>query len=204
MAYTRVWVNNTPPGAQAANTADDEIRNLRVDVEERMGTLVTGWLTGGATDPIVVKPEILGNVTGKKLTLHWSEFVKQWDLSSTNAGAFDDKFVQGPVNTVYVCPIPIPVGDSITSATCMVGWAGGTIIFSLHRGSYSAVPTDSLVGSVNIVSGGDQVSPNISGLPHTVLADNAYYLSLSTGANAGNKLYGAQIIYNTPDCRNTI
>ncbi len=204
MAYTRVWTRNNPPGGQAANTADDEIRNLRQDTEERMGTLVTGWDTTTPTDPIIVRPEILGNVTGKKLTLHWAAFVKEWDLSSTNAGDFDDKYVIGPINSIYVCPLPLPVGDIITSVTFMVGLASGTMICALHRGSYSAVPTDVVIGSVNITTGTDQVTPNISGLPHTILADTMYYLSFSIGANGSNKLYGAQVIYNTPDCRNTI
>lgn len=53
MAYTRTWTKNNPPGSQAANTADDELRNLREDVEQRMAALVTGWTTGGASDPVV-------------------------------------------------------------------------------------------------------------------------------------------------------
>jgi len=40
MAYTRAWSDVTPPGSQAANTIDDEIRNLRVDVHERLNDMV--------------------------------------------------------------------------------------------------------------------------------------------------------------------
>src|SRR5258706_7655464 len=74
MPYTRVWTKNNPPGSQSANTADDELRNLRQDVEDRMTTMVTGWDTAAPTDPIVVRPAILGNVVGKTLIIPASLF----------------------------------------------------------------------------------------------------------------------------------
>jgi len=51
MAYTRVWSVITPAGSDPLNTTDDEIRNLRVDVQDRMNDLVDDW----TVDPIVVK-----------------------------------------------------------------------------------------------------------------------------------------------------
>jgi hypothetical protein len=58
--YSRVWTKNNPPGSQAANTADDELRNLREDIEERMSELVDGWTTASPTDPVVPKAFDLG------------------------------------------------------------------------------------------------------------------------------------------------
>jgi len=51
MAYTRAWSVITPAGSDPLNTADDEIRNLRVDVNDRMDDLVDDW----TVDPIVIK-----------------------------------------------------------------------------------------------------------------------------------------------------
>ena len=50
MAYTNVWTAIAPTGAAAANTTDDEIRKLRLDIEERMGDVVVDW----TTDPVVL------------------------------------------------------------------------------------------------------------------------------------------------------
>lgn len=62
MAFTNVWSNIIPAGSDPANTADDEIRQLRLDVDERMDTLVGDW----SADPIVV-------LTAIRKTKHWSD-----------------------------------------------------------------------------------------------------------------------------------
>jgi hypothetical protein len=51
MPYTNPWSDSDPPGSQAANTADDEFRQLRLDLHERMNDLVEDW----TDDPVVLK-----------------------------------------------------------------------------------------------------------------------------------------------------
>jgi hypothetical protein len=51
MAYAHPWSDVIPPGTQAANTIDDEIKNLRLDTHERMNSIVRDW----TTDPITGK-----------------------------------------------------------------------------------------------------------------------------------------------------
>lgn len=53
MAYARVWTKNAPLGSVDAKDIDQEIRNLREDVEQRVAAVVTGWSTGAPTDPVV-------------------------------------------------------------------------------------------------------------------------------------------------------
>src|ERR1700758_2452215 len=117
MAYTDQWPTppeSTPPDSELANLLANNVRKLELDIRERMDDVFTDasgtWAASGPASPVVVAAALTGKVTGKKLTLHWSAFVKEWDFSSTNAGAFDDKFVQGPANTVYVAAVPLPVG----------------------------------------------------------------------------------------------
>lgn len=62
MAFTNPWSNIIPAGSDPANTADDEIRQLRFDIDERMDTIVPDW----SADPIVVLADI-------RKTVHWSE-----------------------------------------------------------------------------------------------------------------------------------
>jgi len=62
MAFTNVWSNVIPAGSDPANTADDELRQLRLDIDERMDTIVADW----SADP-------LQPLTGIRKTAHWSD-----------------------------------------------------------------------------------------------------------------------------------
>ncbi len=62
MAFTNPWSNIIPAGSDPANTADDEIRQLRFDIDERMDTIVPDW----SADPLF-------SLTGIRKTVHWSD-----------------------------------------------------------------------------------------------------------------------------------
>lgn len=62
MAFTNVWSNIIPAGSDPANTADDEIRQLRLDIDERMDSIVGDW----SADPIV-------GLTTIRKTVHWCD-----------------------------------------------------------------------------------------------------------------------------------
>lgn len=49
MPYTDAWTNTSPPGSAAASSIDDEFRKLRLQIDERMASLVVDW----AADPVV-------------------------------------------------------------------------------------------------------------------------------------------------------
>lgn len=62
MAFSNPWSNIIPAGSDPANTADDEIRQLRLDIDERMDQIVGAW----SADPIV-------NLTTIRKTVHWAD-----------------------------------------------------------------------------------------------------------------------------------
>ena len=82
MAYTDVWTTVAPTGAAAANTADDEIRKLRLDIEERLEEFLIADMTA---DPVVANSALvptgqlahvyegaaLSILTGVALTVNW-------------------------------------------------------------------------------------------------------------------------------------
>ena len=49
MAHSNVWSNIIPAGSDALNTADDQLRQLRLDIQERMDEVVSDW----TADPVV-------------------------------------------------------------------------------------------------------------------------------------------------------
>ena len=61
MAYTNNWTTVAPAGSAAANTADDEIRKLRLDMEERLEEVVIEDMT---TDPVVHKAIAVSLIDG--------------------------------------------------------------------------------------------------------------------------------------------
>ena len=81
MAYSNAWSNIIPAGSDALNTADDQIRQVRLDVQERMDDIVDDW----TADPIVVKSDViptaslahvyegaaLSILSGVALTVNW-------------------------------------------------------------------------------------------------------------------------------------
>ncbi len=61
MAYTNAgWPTNIPAGSDALNTADDQIRRLRLDLKERFNDIVDDI----TTDPVVPKQLDVDRVIG--------------------------------------------------------------------------------------------------------------------------------------------
>lgn len=103
MPYTRVW-NTAVPGNVPANTLDDEIRNLKVDLGERLDNVIgsTAWTT--AADPVV------NGTTAKSLTTLTTEIAAKPTINTTNsyipvrtgAGVFGDSNIQSSGNNVTI------------------------------------------------------------------------------------------------------
>lgn len=205
MSYTRVWVNNAPAGGQASNTADDEIRNLRLDVEERVATLVTGWSTASPTDPIVVLPQILGNVTGKRIHFHHSMFVCHSNTNESRSTQYvAPSFQNGSFD--FFAPLLLPVGVTIQSVNGIFDRQGSTITFEL---AYTSAITGAFtsVSSVTDNSGVSIFTKSLSALAHVVATDRLYMIhAILPGLFnvSSSRLYGAYVVFDVPDCRNTL
>ena len=59
MAHTNVWSNIIPAGSDALSTADDQLRQLRLDIQERMDEVVEDW----TADPVVPLSDV-SSITG--------------------------------------------------------------------------------------------------------------------------------------------
>jgi len=194
MPYTNVWNSSAPPGSQAANTADDEFRKFRLDLEERMEDK---FVTDITLDPLVVKPEILGNVTGKARIIHFSGFT--FDTLMT----FENASVRGflGVTTKGRHALILPVGVTITSAYFRVErFSAATITATLSYVDVAQVVT-------NVFSITDTTSTGVAdigsgAIAHAVTGFRAYYLGIIFDQDV--RLYEAGVTYNVPDCRNTL
>ncbi len=205
MPYTRVWTRNNPPGTQAANTADDEIRNFRQDVEERMAALVTGWTTGSATDPVVPIDVIKGDVTGKTISIHHSafrpdDFVSSWTQS-------DAKYIErNSSSAILRAALILPPVVVITGVSFLVNRNGSNnMTCKLSHISDDVTPLRTDLTTVLTTINGVSLIFDLT-LNHTVQAGFFYFLEITMlGAVGSNpRFYGARVAYNTPDCRRTL
>ncbi|KKK63500.1 hypothetical protein LCGC14_2993660 [marine sediment metagenome] len=60
MAYSNSWSNIIPVSSDPLNTTDDQLRRLRLDVQERMDDLVDDW----TTDPVVPQKLDVSRIDG--------------------------------------------------------------------------------------------------------------------------------------------
>lgn len=52
MSHTNAWTDSIPLGSELAKNIDDQIRQLRLDIHERMDDIVADW----EADPVVLQP----------------------------------------------------------------------------------------------------------------------------------------------------
>jgi len=199
MPYTRVWNNNAVVGSTQAATIDTGFQNFRGDLEER---LEDKFITDVVVDPWVVKPEILGNVTGKKLYFHHSAFVCHSDLAESRS----DLFVAHPSNNAtadFWAPLFVPIGCTIQSVLALVDRQTQTVTLELAynesaggaKTSVASVSDSSTAGIFNL-----SISPG-----HLVSINRYYYIRVRLpGFVTSARLYGAVVTYDTPDCRNVL
>lgn len=108
MPYTRTpWSNLIPAGSRRAGDVDDAIRELRVDIAERMAALVVDW----TTDPVVPLSGLSGAVTGAQLVFG-PQILKGRDDQDDNVTI---EYVQNDEeNKSMYGQIVMPVGTVIT------------------------------------------------------------------------------------------
>lgn len=198
MPYSNVWITNAPPGSQAANTVDDEFRKLRLDLEER---LEEKFITDVAVDPWVVRPEILGNVTGKILLLHHSLWVP--DSNGLNYSRLGTRLVHSSGGAAsYFCALPLPVGVTITQVRYLVNRAGApNLTCAFESIDFAVAPASVTHATVSTTVGGDAIISS-SGLAIVTTAVRVYHLKATLNNN--DRLSAAEVTYNTPDCRVTV
>lgn len=199
MAYSNVWVTASPPGSQAANTADDEFRKFRLDLEERFEDAL---ITDVVVDPWVLKAALKGNVTGKKIFNHHSDF--EFTYITTPPSRTRGYSETQEATTTAWCSIVLPVGITITrfEITASRASSTSTVTLALYRMDSSGLPTPVLVDSTFAVVGnsGQTIGKNLS---HAAVAGSVYFYEV-TLPDIGIRTHRGMITYDTPAHLNTV
>lgn len=200
MTYTNTWSTTRPLGSAQANTADDEMRAIRLDVQERMNELVEDW----SADPVVPKQSVYGTKEGKTMMVHGTAFVIE--PAETNSFNYADNGVTNVASDAQPIRAWLPMANGVTITK--IEWLvtnGDTAAMSMILGSVQfeeavAVTTHNslsttISGTVIVDSGPVAIS---------VGADNAFFLKADKGGGAAFAVHAVRITYNAPDGRNTL
>jgi hypothetical protein len=196
MTKTYPWSTIVPAGSEQASTADDHIRRLRLEIEERMSDIVEDW----SADPVELKLGF-GALTDQKIMIHGGAFIIEPD--SDNVDYNDDGISVTDLTEQIRTPLILPVGYTITRLRWLVTNNTAEPL-TLQLGSIGfALGVDAqIVSSVSTSTSGTQIvdTETLGAFTHTV-GERILYLGAdkaSTTGSSGFRLHGVEVTYNTP------
>lgn len=194
MPYTNAWVTNHPPGGSPAKDLDAHIQRLRLDLDERLATL----LVSTTADPIDLKPALKGTKTGKVLVIPHSHLVGVYTYLTDGTAE-----VQSSSGPAYL-PISLPPGVTIKEIQFRVdrGTASNIAITTRRRSLISAVAEATIATDIVTTTAGLHTVTTLTADPalaHVVDANFQYFIRLDWGGGISGYFHGVRIIYDTPD-----
>lgn len=212
MPYVIAWSNTTPALSELANQTAPYFQNTKFAISERMtGLLVNDW----TADPLVLTPQVLGNVALKIATIHPSAF-SGWNgtggvvynNNTTGDYLLYSQPTAGTHNIFGFCPIDIPAGCTITGV--VVAWRGdgsnNSNIYLMKQPLATPLATPPTQIGTAAYSGNTLSTSTMGVLAETVATATAYYFTISLvsyGPSDNVALQSVEIQYSTPDCRST-
>lgn len=207
MPFTNPWSSIIPAGATSAKLVDDHIRQLRLDIEERMeAALIVDW----AGDPLVLKPELKGGQNGKQLLIHGSAF------NFHGTGEVRTNYTFARVDTgPLVAPLIIPRGSDAGPLTLKLvefmiqNVDCDNIVCELRRRPFAngeALDANEIICSVTELAGAIKIATCPAINIGVTLGDiKMYYLVIEGNGSATEtfRVFGARITYDAPDARAT-
>jgi hypothetical protein len=181
MAKTYPWSTIVPAGSEQASTADDHIRRLRLEIEERMNDIVEDW----SADPVALKPFSVGGAAGGKLIVHSSAFIVEPSEDQMAEYGDDNLQVASGTNPMRAALQLVP-GLVINKMRAIVTHNGGgsDVIVSLKSLQFSTALATSTICQLQTATDGVQMldSATLAPFTHTVTADECLFLVFDISA----------------------
>lgn len=202
MTFTRPWVT-AQSGAVNANTIDTLFSNLRVDIEERAEASL---FTDMALDPLVLRPEVNGAVTGKIITLAGYSFNINPDKDNNLLTYQTDGSVRIETSAFAArCGIVLPAGITVTRVRWLINNVGtDTVTAKFLSRAFGVGNAPNVLNIQTKSSAGEElISSGAITLP--VVSTQCYWFEIDkTAGVSAFYLFGVELQYNTPDSRNTV
>lgn len=200
MPYATPWDVNRPAGGTQAKLIDDEIRQLRHDLEERLEDTLFVDMTA---DPLVLKDSITGKQDAITRIIGFPEFI------ASTQGKEIDYFREGygigftdSGGLVASLTSVVPVGCVVTLVEWLVDKAGtDSLVCEFSRRPFvsGAFSTSNFVviNTVNVAAAGWAIYPSaVLNIP--IVADQIYYLAIEANGSAGisYRFGGVRVTFN--------
>lgn len=217
MTYTNPWVDNAVSGTQLATAGPADFNQIRLDVHQRMNDIVQDW----TADPVVLKANISGAVTGKIMYVSGFGFNYGQLLPGQNVTYAGNGTIisAGGVTPAIVPPtlftsVALPQGITITKLTALVdAMTSSSVIVKL--GNLISIPIPPAPLSVSIQSNSLSIGPQIlqsgvinyvnGGVLPSILPSSAFWLSVNSAVvTTSFQVYWVAITYNTPSAQSTL
>lgn len=187
MAYTNAWDETKPLGTAAADTLESIIQQLKLDLHERLNTLVVDW----TTDPVV---PIDRKRTGLKLLIAGAATLPLQDDDDISR---PDGYFQSDNSTQNGAQLPLPVRSDwkITKVEVLFDLSTDTsVTIGLQETTLDASATTTQLGTVVVSAAGIGLKTPFTG--NATVGDNYFWLKF-TGSDAGRyKVYAVRITYD--------
>jgi hypothetical protein len=183
MAYDNAWSKVIPAGSVAANLIDDHIRQVRLDLEQRLEDVVEDM----TADPIIVNSSV-------KKTIHWSKGnqYKLTVLADDNWLGFnigDGFFTLSPgavSDTLqWIIPLDLPPGVTLTDVVARVYRDSGATV-SMAILEHTDTPTKNQIGSTQTSASTGWHDLSQTGLTHVIDEADSYLVQVLLTADGSN------------------
>jgi hypothetical protein len=222
MAYTDTWNENTPLGSDPANTADDNFRSLKLDIRERLNSIIGAPIGTALADPVVASTSALSNIpnltplvavqTFKRLVAG-AEVVNSTEYSTYNTATRSSGeltlTISGTPGYRLIWPIDIPVGCTITDVSFLAYYTAGTPSnqAKLYKRIWNTNTAPTLVadtGIVAVTSSGTLALQSLGALSEVVAADYRYYVEMTYPVAGTSTIVfvGLAATYTSPTANN--
>ncbi len=196
MAKSFPWSTTVPSGSEQAMTADDHFRRLRLELGERIGDFVVDF----AADPVVLKPDALGKVTGKTMLIHSSQFVVEPGEDATFEYGESGVTISNNANPTRA-PLILPIGVTLNRIEWLVtNGDSAQLVVKIGAISFAVGAANSTVNIMNTTVTGAQIVDSQVSAPftRTINGNEMLYLSIDKGSGAEFVLHGVRVTYDTP------
>lgn len=203
MAYTNAWSTTSPANTDPASNAATDMRKIRVDVAERIETLIGAG--NFSEDPIVVVSPTYSH------RIHWSEFQvysgsASWGVASTSAyGLYSTSTT---TSTLYA-PVLLPRGVTVIELAAYGAnhSSSGTMIFTLESiDATTSTVTQTTHATVSIPVGDSQNRFDSGTVSVTIDSTSGnyifYYIKLvmtNPASTTATHFQGVELTYTRPN-----
>jgi len=193
MAYTNPWDETAPLGTAAANTLDDIVRQLKLDLRERMDTILAA---GGkfSDDPIILVP---AKRTGQVLSIHPASAVSEFGDEPAQYGN-GHQVLTSSTQPTHLLFVPLPLLDywKVTKVEVLLSrGANVNATVEFARASFDTANTKTVIGTLTHTATGIAIGVVFTG-SETITSGFTYWINIESSASNPMTFAGARITYD--------